>query len=136
MTKLQWVNVTTILYAITICLIKQSILLQYLRIFVPHRKGNLTLFVIIHALMWSISIYYLFSTIFEIAMCTPRKKIWNPMMETGHCFNANANYLASGIFNIVSDFAILIVPMIPICKLQMPLRRKIMMIALFALGLW
>lgn len=133
---IQWVNVTTIVYAITICLIKLSILLQYLRIFVPHRKGNPTLFVIIHALMWSILIFYLLNTIFEIAMCTPRKKIWDPLMQTGHCFNENANYLSAGFFNIVSDFAILIVPMIPICKLQMPLRRKVMMIALFTTGLW
>ena len=56
------------------------------------------------------------------------------MMTTGHCFNANALYMAVGVFNIVSDFAVLILPAVPISKLQLPLKKKITMIAIFATG--
>ena len=92
------------------------------------------LYVAIHVLAWSNIGFYLVATIFEIIMCSPREKIWNPLISTGHCYNANAAYMATGIFNVISDFSILILPMIPISKLQMPLKKKIMMIAIFAAG--
>ena len=75
------------------------------------------LYIAIQVFIWSNSGFYLLTFIFDIAMCSPREKIWNPLMHTGHCFNANAIYIASGIFNVISDFAILILPMIPISKL-------------------
>lgn len=85
--------------------------------------------------MWSVFLFYLMDIIFQICQCIPREKIWNPLME-GHCFEQSAIYDATGIFNVISDLAILIVPIIPICKLQMPLRRKILVSSIFAAGLW
>ncbi|KAG6993742.1 hypothetical protein G7Y79_00051g086620 [Physcia stellaris] len=40
---LYWTNVSAILYCPVVFLVKLSILLQYLRIFVPNRKGNMSL---------------------------------------------------------------------------------------------
>jgi hypothetical protein len=116
-------------------LIKISILLQYLRIFVPSRKGNMVLFVAIQFLIWTILLFYSIGTAFDIFMCSPREKIWNPLMTTGHCFDTTILYQSSGFFNIITDFLLLILPMIPIWKLRMPLKKKIMMIAIFATGL-
>jgi len=113
------------LYGIIVCLIKLSILLQYLRIFVPNRKGNMALYVAIQILAWSIIGFYFVETIFEIVMCSPREKIWNHLIITGHCFDANAANLATNIFNVISDLSILILPMIPIWQLQMPLKRRL-----------
>ena len=73
----------------------------------PSRKGNLPLFTAINACIWSLVIFYLVDTLFLIFMCSPREKIWNPLMHTGHCFNAGSSYKASGVFNVLSDFAIL-----------------------------
>jgi len=115
--------------------IKLSILLQYQRIFVPTKKGNMFIYVGIHLCIWSNLIFYLVETVFEIAVCTPRKKIWNPLMTTGHCFNTNATFLATGGFNVISDFAILILPMPSVWKLRMPLKKKILMTTIFATGL-
>ncbi len=94
----------------------------------------MALYIAIQILAWSIIGFYFVDTVFEITMCSPREKIWNLLMSTGHCFDANAAYLATGIFNVISDFSILILPMIPIWKLQMPLKKKLMMIAIFATG--
>ena len=66
-------------------------------------------------------------------MCRPREKTWNPFLP-GHCFNNNASFLATGIFNVVSDFAILILPMPALWGLHAPVRKKIMMVAVFATG--
>lgn len=93
------------------------------------------LFVTIHLLIWSNFIFYLIDTIFSIIMCSPREKIWNLLMTDGHCFDGNALFMASGIFNVLSDFAILLLPAIPIWRLQMPLKRKMMIGLVFWTGL-
>jgi len=131
---MQWVNVADIFYGITVCLIKLSILLQYGRIFVPNRKNNMALYVAIQILVWSNIGFYFVDTIFAIISCSPREKIWNRLITTGHCFDINATYMATAILNVVSDFSILILPMIPIWKLQMPLKKKCVMTAIFATG--
>ena len=95
----------------------------------------MSLYLVIHILASSIIVFYFFDTIFMIAISVPRERIWNLLLvDTGHCFKHNAAYMATGIFNVLSDFAILILPMVPIWKLDMPLKRKIMMIAVFATG--
>ena len=114
--------------------VKLSILLQYLRIFAPSRKENLPLFTAIHACIWSLVVFYLVDTLFLIFICTPREKIWNPLMTTGHCFDGNASYKASGVFNVLSDFAILILPMPTVWKLHMPMRRRLLTMGVFATG--
>ena len=124
------------MYGVIVCLVKASILLQYLRVFVPSRRANMHLYISIQLIMWGIMIFYFVQTIFEIILCIPRERIWNPLMKNGHCFDTYAVFVSSGIFNVVSDFAILIVPVVPICKLQMPLKRKILVLAIFATGLW
>ena len=91
-------------------------------------------FVAVHVCIWSCFTIYLVAAIFGILQCTPRQKIWNPLMTTGHCFDSSATDLATAIFNVVSDFTILILPMPSLWKLQMPLKRKILTTAIFATG--
>ncbi len=90
----------------------------------------------IQVVLWSVFLFYFVVTILTVVMCSPREKIWNRLMTTGHCFNNDVVLLASGIFNVISDFSILVLPMVPIWKLQMPLTKKIMIIAIFATGIW
>ena len=117
-----------------IFLVRLSILLQYLRIFAPTRKGNMFIFVGVHICIWSNLIFYFVQTVFEIALCNPRKKIWNPLI-TGHCFSQEASMKASAVFNVFSDFAILILPMPCVWRLHLPLKKKIFMTMIFAAGL-
>lgn len=57
-------------------------------------------------------------------------------MTTGHCFNVNATFQATGVFNVVSDFAILILPMPCVWRLSLPLKKKVLMTMIFATGFW
>ena len=134
LTTNQWVNISAVVYGFVVFFIKLSILLQYLRIFAPTRKGNMFIYVGVHVCIWSNLIFYLVETVFEIAICTPRKKIWNPLMTTGHCFSVDATFQATGIFNVISDFAILILPMPCLWRLRMPLKKKVLMTTIFATG--
>lgn len=131
---LYWVNISAVVYGFVVFFIKLSILLQYLRIFAPTRKGNMFIYVGVHVCIWSNLIFYLVETVFEIAICTPRKKIWNPLMTTGHCFSVDATFQATGVFNVISDFAILILPMPCLWRLRMPLKKKVLMTTIFATG--
>ncbi|KAM0803966.1 hypothetical protein BDR22DRAFT_886260 [Usnea florida] len=132
---LYWLNVGSILYGSVVFFIRISILLQYLRIFAPTRRGNMFIFVGVHICIWSNVIFYLAETVIEIAICTPRKKILNPLV-TGHCFNVMAPIQASAIFNVFCDLAILILPMPCVWRLHLPLKKKILMTIIFAAGVF
>ena len=56
-------------------------------------------------------------------------------MVPGHCIGVENNYIAVGVWNVISDFSILILPMVAIWNLQMQNARKIGVAAVFATGL-
>ena len=123
------------LYGISIFLVKLSILLQYRRIFVPNRKGNMLLYIAIQFWIVCIALFSFFNVVFQVIECHPRERIWNKLITTGYCFNAYALFEAVGLFNLISDFAILVLPMAPLWRLQMPLGKKLMMIVVFGTGI-
>lgn len=93
------------------------------------------MFVAIQICIWSIFSFSVIALFLNIFMCNPREKLWNPLITTGHCYNFSTTSESSGIFNVVSAFAILILPMPCFWKLQMPMRKKILMMGVFATGL-
>ncbi|SLM39433.1 hypothetical protein LPUS_09967 [Lasallia pustulata] len=127
-------NISSILYGINVCLIKTSILLQYQRIFVIHKTRKSPMFVAIQSCIWTIFLFYLIETFFEIFQCSPREKIWNKLLTGGHCNNSSAGFKVTGVFNSISDFALLSIPMPALWKLQMPLKRKLLTMGVFAVG--
>ena len=77
--------------------------------------------------------FYLAFFFVPIFQCSPRTKIWTPE-EPGRCLDVDALYLASATFNVVSDIAMLSVPIYLIWNLQMSVQRKIGVSAIFATG--
>lgn len=123
------------MYSITLFIIKLSILLQYMRIFAPTKSRDI-IHCGIHIVIWFNFAYYLTGVFVEAFLCNPREKYWNVLLDTGHCYNRDAINIVSGIINTVSDFAILLLPQKVIWKLQMPLKRKLAVSAIFLIGLW
>ena len=123
-----------ILYSPTLLLIKESILLQYLRVFVPYRKDNSLLYWTIMALMWIVFMFYSSLFLVSIFGCWPRSKISNPLVP-GKCVDANMVYLVGGCFNMITDILILCVPISPVWRLQLQRKRKVLLIAVFGTGL-
>lgn len=104
-----------------------------MHIFAPLRTG--LIYWCVHALVWGNLAFYtsvLFMTIFR---CIPQDKIWNPEHVGGQCIDFNVAYLASGAVNIISDFLILLLPMLAIWRLQLASKRKLGISAVFATGL-
>lgn len=127
-----WFNATSIEYAPVILCTKLTVLLLYRRVFLPHRGSVFDN--VLRAFMVICSVYYLTTIIVKIWECTPRAKIWNQSIE-GTCINVAALLDTDGVFNTLSDFIILLVPVKALWKLQMKTARKIQVVLLFTVGL-
>lgn len=123
-----------IIYGATVFIIKLSILLQYLRIFVPTRRSDF-MFWGCHVVIWINFLFYVAITFTGIFLCHPREKYWNVLISTGHCANPYIANIVVAAMNSFSDFVILLLPQGVIWKLQMPLKRKIGVSAIFLTGL-
>jgi hypothetical protein len=128
-------NVAEIVYGPTIFLVKMSILVQYLQMFAPNRTVNPFVFWGSWLVILTSFAFYNVDTFLTIFACSPRENIWNKFKPGGNCINYHAVIVATGFFNIISDLAILVLPVRSVWKLQMPLRRKINISLLFGTGL-
>lgn len=115
-----------------IAITKVSILLLYSRLFAPSRK-SLTYFFIQLLLYFTVA-FYTAITFVKIFECSPREKIWRRSVP-GHCINFAALLYVTGIVNICSDIAILILPVHVIWRLQLPHSRKVGVSLAFIAGL-
>lgn len=110
---------------------KLSIMLLIKRVFCSVKRDVaywLTIF-----LMFANTAFYICFLVVPATQCIPRTKIWNPE-EPGTCVDIYKLYNASAIFNLVSDVAMLSVPIYLVWRLQMSLRRKIGVSAIFCTG--
>lgn len=102
-------------------------LLQYRRIF-PTKKFQLanwlTMAVVVAYTIWTV-----FSSIFS---CTPVRAFWTHEKST--CLNQFAVWFTNAAINILTDFAIILLPIPVIQKLNLGKRQKIGLISIFAVG--
>ena len=127
----QYVNIIQIWYGPAAACTKSAILLLYLRVFVPHRGSKFD--IAIRAFILIICGFYFAITIAKICQCLPRARIWDKTIP-GKCVNMSALLGTSGLFNIVSDVCILLVPLKGVWDLQMSPKRKIGIYAIFTVG--
>lgn len=131
---IQWTNLSTIVYNPALFVIKVAILLQYLEIFVPNRKTNMRMFIAVWAVIVTMFTFYLIDVAFNIFICRPRDRYWN-RFKPGSCYSLELSMVATGLFNVISDFCILLLPLPSIWKLQMKMKRKAWIFAVFATGM-
>jgi hypothetical protein len=63
----------------------------------------------------------------------PRKKAWAPW-TAGTCINLKVMFLAVSVPNIITDIAILALPLPNVWALQTNLRQRVLLIIIFLLG--
>ncbi|KAL5343836.1 hypothetical protein BJX70DRAFT_393258 [Aspergillus crustosus] len=114
-------------YSIAIMLTKISILLFYHRIF------PIQWLTIVSYLMGAVVIAYNIAVIFVASFqCIPLSSLWTG--RPGQCIDPSPPFTALAIVNVVTDFAILALPIQPVLRLQMKTRRKIQVLSIFLLG--
>ena len=125
----QLVYVCELLYVTTIGLVKVSILLFYLRVF-PVRS--------LHLASWMMIGYCIASTLafllVTILQCQPIEYVWNKDLKGGKCVNYNAVAWANAAINIQQDLLIILLPVNALRRLQLNLKKKIGMYAMFGVG--
>ncbi|CZS89377.1 related to integral membrane protein [Rhynchosporium agropyri] len=115
-----------ILYNLSLASIKISIVLQYLRVFVGRT---------IRFWCWmtiALVLVYAFQAVLtSIFSCVPLGTFWK---GGGKCIDKKFGWFFNATFNICTDLIILALP-IPVLKsLQLPLKQKIGLMCVFALG--
>jgi hypothetical protein len=125
----QYVYANNICYAITLPMIKLSILATYRRLFFIN-KGFQRVSVIVAALVvgWMISV-----TIVVIFTCNPIAGAWIRTINRT-CINQTAFYYGNAILNVITDIILLVMPLPMIWKLNMSMRKKVNVTLLFILG--
>lgn len=121
---------TEIIYIPTIAVLKISFLLFFERVFFP----NQTLKYLTRCGMTIISLVYTGIFFKSLYQCRPIQKSFQPLLP-GKCDTFYVMPYLSGVFNMISDFYILLLPLPFIWSLKMNLRRKIRVMAVFSVGL-
>ncbi|KAF2799253.1 hypothetical protein K505DRAFT_356733 [Melanomma pulvis-pyrius CBS 109.77] len=126
---LKGIFTSIILYIATVSALKMSILYFYRRMFfITNTYQNVSLAVMLVTLAWFVA-----SELVAIFACTPVDKFWHPTKH-GKCANGSAVFLSTGIIDIIVDFAVLVMPIRVAFTLHLPLRTRIAMAGIFALG--
>lgn len=127
--KLAWI--ASILYYSLVSAAKLSILLLYDRVFSASRyfHGQIQVFITITSCFW------IATTIACIFNCWPLKYSWlTNASPAPYCFNFNVFWFATGVIEAVLDVCIILLPARMIIKLQMSVRNRLSMVAVFSLG--
>jgi hypothetical protein len=136
-TVIQWgqlANTEEILYSVLMFTAKLSVLMLYLRVFVPPRSKNTWVYYSILFVIGFNALFYIANTFIEIFSCTPREKIWNPTIP-GYCINVYGVIIGTAALNMILDFMMILIPMGVIWQLQMGRKRRVEISIVFAFGL-
>lgn len=115
---------------ISMFLTKLSILLLFLRIFVPARMGKTKLYYSSWIVIWFNLLYCIALVLVVILQC-----VGKPNVPRGECIDTFALLITASLINVLTDLVMLIIPFRSVWELQMPTRRKIGLSLVFAFGM-
>ncbi|GAA90989.1 GMC oxidoreductase [Aspergillus luchuensis CBS 106.47] len=120
-------------YATGLGLVKCSILMALFRSLAASSKAARHAILVIMAvcISWSLG-----ATLISLLNCRPLSYNWNLQQSEGHCINRNAAFMAVSIIDVVTNAAILVLPLPRIIRTKITLPEKLVMISLLILGLF
>lgn len=121
-----WVAIP--MYNASLACTKFSILFQYLRIF-PSRPFRISCYVA----MGVVASYSTWAIVSGFVNCVPIAKFWDRSIQ-GYCLSFEALWFFNASMNILTDLALLIMPMPLLSQLQLPRMQKIALVGVFAIG--
>ncbi|KAJ0421460.1 hypothetical protein BJY00DRAFT_300872 [Aspergillus carlsbadensis] len=118
--------VAVVSYSITVMLTKISILIFYCRLF---NARWLTIWSIV--IGTTVVLYNLATILLAGLQCIPLSDLWNARSS---CINPQPSFFGLSIVNVVTDVAIIALPVKPVLGLHLELSRKLQVLALFLTG--
>jgi hypothetical protein len=130
---LQWFNVASIEYGVMICITKLAILWLYRRFFSPIQWSLFDILIV--SLITILIGFYGITSFVKIFECSPRAKIFDKSIP-GTCTDVSRLLNTSGMFNTITDYLILLLPVHAVWKLQLTPIKKLYIVLTFTFGLW
>lgn len=135
--NLQYAFIHELFYSIIQCLLKTSIVLQLMHLFVPNMSFRANK----DWKFWSIFIFIIlqniwFTCFFWISLfqCSPVRKEFHPDLP-GHCIGGwNAYNITVSAWNMASDILMLISPLLYLWKLKMTIAVRVEAAEVFFVG--
>ncbi|KAI9898014.1 hypothetical protein N3K66_006374 [Trichothecium roseum] len=119
----------TIIYAPMTLMVKISLLLIIARVFGGvHKQVKYGIW----ALLAINGLYYTSGLFIKIFICHPISAYW--MGQLDKCLDQSAIVTADAIVSVISDLALLLLPVPLTCSLQMPLRKKLHVLGMLCAG--
>jgi hypothetical protein len=82
-----------------------------------------------------LGIYIVSTVLVDIFSCNPIDKTWNTNPDArGHCINFKALYQVTAGANVAIDLIILLMPQLPIWRLQMRFVERLGLAAIYGIG--
>lgn len=116
-----------IFYVLAPPTVKLSLLFLYHRIFEHSRFLRL-----VYAMIALVSVWAVIMVFLAIFNCRPISAFWT---HEGSCFDFKKFAIGYAVVNIVTDFAIWLMPIPNVWKIQLPTPQKVALSLIFALGL-
>lgn len=129
----KWLYVARIHYGVAICVAKLAILCLYRRIFSGYPRSPFDIAVIILGVL--LVLYYVATVIAKIWECIPVARAWDQSIP-GHCIDVLMLVNVDGIFNLVTDFIMVIMPLRVVWSLSMKVTKKAYVVLAFTFGMW
>lgn len=127
---IQWFYISTVIYCPAAFFTKTTILLLIARIFTAQRRYSRA----IYAFIWASLAAYIPMEIVRISVCQPIRTFWDPLVQNGRCLNQRKVFFSSLALAIVTDVIILLVPVPLVYKLNQPVKEKLKILLLLAIG--
>ncbi|PYH31024.1 uncharacterized protein BO87DRAFT_365970 [Aspergillus neoniger CBS 115656] len=118
-----------IIYVPALALAKISLVILYYRILCQKRYQQW----ILYGIAFVVSSYSFALVLAFIFGCHPIQKGWD-ISVTGTCVNQYALYVATAVLNIISDIALILVPIPTVLGLNMPGIQKLGLLLMFMVG--
>ncbi len=116
-----------IFYMLSLACTKISILVLYLRILTYHYARWFTWSILVLTVVYNIVGFCI-----QLTSCIPVRKLWEPALY-GKCHPIALAWAFIG-FHVGTDFLVFALPIPIIVTMTMPIRQKLLLIALFSLG--
>lgn len=120
----------SLLYHLSVALIKSSFIFQYLRLFTFVRPLTYACYILlvltVSAAAWGVS--------GVISLCDPVHAYWDLETPNAKCKSAEEHFLSTSGMGIALDWAIWVLPIPVVGKLRLPRRQKMGLLGVFGLG--
>jgi hypothetical protein len=126
----KWVLVVEQMQIMTIWLMKYCLLLMYNRLTMSLSQNLAVKFVAAYVTAGFVVMEILYLGVW----CRPFNQYWAVPPENTQCSAATNHLITNAVINITSDVMIILIPMPIFLKSQLPLKRKAVLIGVFALG--